>query len=136
MFRVQIIFLLVASLAPQLQAIAIAEDKEPDPREKLETTIDYGIGLIEKKKYRELIEDFCHPEDLKNLRRVEKVNDVVASLQGKKGIVLLDVLKNIKLKEPRYNSDKTKATFPVDVEEAPQEQIIFEKSEKYWYLRN
>ena len=136
MKRVQIVLLFVSALTLQCRAAAVAEDQKTDPREKLDTTIDWGIGLLEKKKYKELIEDFCHPEDLKNLRRVEKVNDVVVSLQGKKGQVLLDVLKNIKMKQPRYNSDKTKAIFPVDVEDAPQEEITFEKLEKHWYLRN
>jgi len=134
--RIKSIVLLVTALTLLSQTQGNAEDKKPDPREKLQATIDYGIRLIEKKKYRELIEDFCHPDDLKDLRRVEKINDVVVSLQGKKGQVLLIVLKDIKDKEPRYNSEKTKATFPVDVEGTSQEQIVFEKSEKHWYLRN
>lgn len=117
-------------------SLLAADDKKPDPRENLDTLIPHGIQLLEAGKYKEMMEAFVPPEDLKRMKDSGMFDKIVKEFgEGPRAKRLLAALKEVKGTQPEYNDDKTRAVFKLKQPQGRKKTLDFEKSGKYWVLR-
>lgn len=119
-----------------LSALTCAELTDEEKRQDVDTLVLYGIELLEAGSYREFVLDIAHPDDLKKIRETRSLDDLVAKFAEGNSKTTLAAFKKIKTQKPTINADKTKATFRISGKDFPQPEIVFEKGDKYWYLRN
>jgi len=119
--------------------LASAETK-PDPREKIETLIPYGIKLLEAKEYAKFLQEFVPPDDFKRITKDLPLENFAKDFGASNAQVLLAVLKGIKDEKPKLDADGKVATFELSekVKEAAggKPTIKFTKVEKFWYINN
>lgn len=119
------------------QPMPVLTQKPAHPCAKLETAVPHGITLLEEKRYKEFLEAFCVPAELKGLLRDQTLDEFADSfVKGGDADVLLRVLKSIRSQEPVLSEEGTVATYRVTEKDAPRDTIEFVLIEGRWYIRN
>lgn len=126
--------LVLALTAPAIPAWAfppIPSKAKEDPRETVEGTIAEMIRLVEAKEPRKFLEEFVPPEMLAELKKQNKLDELVENMQpGKIGIVkLTEMLAEAKKTKPEMSADGKTATFKLS-DGVPWK---LGKIEKKWY---
>lgn len=124
-------------LLPSLVA-AQEEEKKAHPQESLETAIPHAIKLMQDKNFKDLLEGYVPPEELKRMKESGAFEEVVEKFrEGAKSKQLLQALKETQSLTPEYNDEKTLATFKSDKEDSPLKNrpLKFVKVEKLWYIK-
>lgn len=129
--------LIVAALASAVGfAALVAAPAKVDPRKKLETAIPEAIRLLEAKEYKTFLKMFVAPDDFKKLTKEVSLDEFAQKFGKNKSDDLLRVLKSVKGKEPAFDSEKRKATFKIEIKDAPKKSISFVKIDNLWYIQN
>ena len=106
-----------------------------DPRERLETAIEEGIRLLDKKEYATFLSMFVAPDML--ARRRDTLEEFAAEFAGGKADRLLAVLKQIRTAKPTMNPESTQAIY--ELTPAPERgpsSLRWNKIGKFWYIAN
>lgn len=127
----------VAVLCVALLPALAVDAQEAHPCAKLETAIPHGIKLLEEKKFKEFIETFAHPDELKKILENTDLETIAKGLaESDKGAILIKIFKDLQGKEPMLAENGSKATYKVTTEGSPKDAIEFVKVEGRWYIRN
>ena len=119
------------------QTMPILTQKPAHPCAKLETALPHGIALLEAERYKEFLEAFCVPAELKQALRGQTLDEFAKSFgEGGDADVLLRVLKSIRTQEPVMSDEGTVATYRVTEKDAPRNTIEFTLIEGRWYINN
>jgi len=136
MLRLSVFVLCCLILLPS--TLSAQEEKKPHPQESLKTAIPHAIKLLEDKNYKDLLEGYIPPEELKKMKDAGAFELVVNRFgEGEKAKRLLQALKEAQSLTPEYNEEKTLATFESDKEDSPlkTKPLSFTKIEKLWYIK-
>lgn len=130
--------LFIAFVVPAFVHAQEEKAKKPHPQESLETAISHAIKLLEKKNYKDLLDGYIPPDDLKQMKAAGAYDLVIKGFgEGEKAKQLLQVLKEIQTLKPEYNEEQTLATFTSEKEDSPLKSrpLKFIKVEKRWYIK-
>lgn len=130
--------LCVAVVVPSLLNAQEENDKKPHPQASLETAVPHAIKLLEEKKYKDMIDSFVPPDELKKMKEVGAYETVIKRFgEGERVKQMLQALKEVKELEPEFNEDKSRATFKSDKADSPlnSRPMRFIKVEKRWYIQ-
>lgn len=98
---------------PSQQERLQAADK---PEASLGTDIGNALQLLEQKKYAEFMERFAPAEELRRIRRADATDQAAKAFTQRPEAAkkLLDLLKSLKDRKPRFDSSGNLATFEFD----------------------
>jgi hypothetical protein len=131
---IRILTILFGSFCFLLSLNTLADEKKPDPREKVETALAEAIRLLEAKDYTTVIKNFAPPEVLEKMTKEKSLEEVAKGFGEGKGPRLLKVLKATKDVKPKLNNAGDKATFELPEEVNSKKSVSFIKVGKYWYI--
>lgn len=131
-------FTLVFSLALPSLVSGQEDDKQAHPQESIDTAIPHAIKLLEEQKYKEMIDSYVPPEELKKMKAAGFYEVVVSKFgEGEKVNQMIQALKEANEMKPEFNADKTVATYTSDKEDSPlkNKPMKFVKVDKRWYIK-
>jgi hypothetical protein len=136
---IRILFALMAGLV--CHAAIAAEAEKPaaaaKPMEQLDTAIPHGIALLEASKFKEFLETFATPEDLKKMKEVTSLDELAKRFGKDRAPNVIAVLKAIKDAKPKLEDDGKKATYPIPENLAETKQsIVFIRVGTAWYIED
>jgi hypothetical protein len=112
-----------------------AAPAQSDPRERLETAIEEGIRLLEKKEYLKFLTTLADPAAL--AKRRDTPEEFAAEFAEDGAERLLAMLKRIRTAKPAMSADGNTATYQLDpAPERGPRTLRWEKIGKYWYIAN
>lgn len=130
--------LFVAFALPSFVVAQEQTDKKPHPQESLETAVPHAIKLLEDKNYKDLLDGYIPPDDLKAMKDAGTYELVVKRFgEGSKAKQLMQALKETQSLKPEFNEDKTRATFKSEKEDSllKTRPMEFIKVDKRWYIK-
>jgi hypothetical protein len=133
---------LVLALCLGVAPLISAQEKEKvHPQESLETAIPHAIKLLEEKKYKELIDSYSVPVELKKLKEAGRYEKVVNEF-GEKDMAefMLNALKQAQKLEPTFIENETVAKYQLKPSESDSgfkpKSLVLKKIKKRWYIAN
>ena len=124
------LILILLPLASDGQAAEIS------PRTELQSAIPYALDLLAKENYEQFILEFARPDELQKKLEVKAIDELVRMFAKDSAGHVQTVLESIRDAEPKMNEEGNVATYGVDVINFSRTEIVFERVESFWYIRN
>lgn len=105
--------------------------------ESLDTAIPYGIKLLETGEFKQFIESFASPDDIKKMNEGPGVAEVAKRFGTGQSAVLIKVLNGIKGTKPTMSEDGKTATYPLPAGVVEfKKDITFVRIGAQWYIKD
>jgi hypothetical protein len=114
--------------------LAICSCNETAPEAELQNRIQTVIELMEQEDYEKFLVNFYPPSEVEALRKRHNIKKLAKYFgEGPQKSYLLNYLKTIQDKSPKFNETKTKAHF---TSEHFDNELVWQEVNGKWYLVN
>lgn len=105
-----------------------------DQLPKLRAAIDSGIALLEAQQWKPFLERFIVPAQKEAVMRIGGIDELVKEFTDEKAMVLLNALKDVRLRTPKFNEAKSTATLRLTKRLGGHATIVFQLVDGAWYI--
>ena len=112
------------------------DSKGANPQADLATAIPHALALIQADEFENFIRHYAVPDELQKILKQKTLEELVRSFAKDHAARIALLLEEIQDKQPKLSSDGNVAEYPIHLKNFSRKQLVFEKINGLWYLRN